>query len=110
MSAPTLSNSRSALAPGTDRLFQPVSLGCYTLPHRIVMAPLTRARAARERVPNDLMAEYYAQRASAGLIISEATSISEQPIFSKWTSIRRSCSGAQRWRGDEAGIAPLPVI
>ncbi len=44
------------------------------------MAPLTRARAGRERLPNDLMAEYYAQRASAGLIITEATVISEQGI------------------------------
>ena len=42
------------------------------------MAPLTRARAGRERVPNDLMREYDTQRASAGLIISEATTISEQ--------------------------------
>jgi 2,4-dienoyl-CoA reductase-like NADH-dependent reductase (Old Yellow Enzyme family) len=42
------------------------------------MAPLTRARAERERVPNDLMAEYYTQRAAAGLIISDATTNSEQ--------------------------------
>ncbi|HRI12825.1 MAG TPA: alkene reductase [Verrucomicrobiota bacterium] len=48
------------------------------LRNRIVMAPLTRARAGRERVPNELMLEYYTQRASAGLIISEATTISEQ--------------------------------
>lgn len=44
------------------------------------MAPLTRARAGRERLPNDLMAEYYTQRASAGLIITEATVVSEQGI------------------------------
>ena len=50
------------------------------LRNRVVMAPLTRARAGRERIPNDLMAEYYVQRASAGLIISEATSISEQGL------------------------------
>ncbi|NDA67390.1 MAG: alkene reductase, partial [Verrucomicrobia bacterium] len=42
------------------------------------MAPLTRGRAGRERVPNDLMVEYYTQRASAGLIIAEATTITEQ--------------------------------
>jgi N-ethylmaleimide reductase len=48
------------------------------LSNRVVMAPLTRARAGRERLPNDLMVEYYTQRASAGLIISEATVISEQ--------------------------------
>jgi N-ethylmaleimide reductase len=50
------------------------------LRNRVVMAPLTRARAGRDRVPNDLMAEYYTQRASAGLIIAEATTISEQGI------------------------------
>ncbi len=48
------------------------------LRNRVVMAPLTRARAGRERVPNELMVEYYTQRASAGLIIAEATTISEQ--------------------------------
>ena len=51
-----------------------------TLANRIVMAPLTRARAGQERIPNDLMATYYAQRAGAGLIISEATSISRQGL------------------------------
>lgn len=50
------------------------------LRNRVVMAPLTRARAGRQRVPNDLMAEYYVQRASAGLIVAEATSISEQGL------------------------------
>src|SRR5512135_3648562 len=59
-------------------LLSPVDLGGLTLRTRVVMAPLTRARAGRERVPNDLMAEYYTQRASAGLIITEATVISEQ--------------------------------
>ena len=48
-------------------LLSPVDLGGLTLRTRVVMAPLTRARAGRERVPNDLMAEYYTQRASAGL-------------------------------------------
>lgn len=51
-----------------------------TLRNRVVMAPLTRARAGMERMPNSLMATYYAQRASAGLIISEATVVSEQGI------------------------------
>ena len=50
------------------------------LRNRVVMAPLTRGRAGRERVPNDLMTEYYTQRASAGLIVAEATTISEQGI------------------------------
>ena len=59
-------------------LFQPIQLGAIELQNRIIMAPLTRARAGGDRIPNPLMAEYYRQRASAGLIISEATQISEQ--------------------------------
>jgi N-ethylmaleimide reductase len=57
-------------------LFSPIQLGALALPNRIFMAPLTRCRAAEGHVPDDLNAEYYAQRASAGLIISEATSVS----------------------------------
>jgi 2,4-dienoyl-CoA reductase-like NADH-dependent reductase (Old Yellow Enzyme family) len=56
-------------------LFDPVRIGAWDLPNRILMAPLTRARAGAARIPNALMAEYYAQRASAGMIISEATSV-----------------------------------
>ena len=59
-------------------LLSSVRLGDLSLKNRVVMAPLTRARAGAERLPNALMAEYYAQRASAGLIISEATVISTQ--------------------------------
>jgi N-ethylmaleimide reductase len=61
-------------------LLSPFDLRGLPLRNRVVMAPLTRARAGCERLPNDLMAEYYAQRASAGLIITEATVISEQGI------------------------------
>jgi 2,4-dienoyl-CoA reductase-like NADH-dependent reductase (Old Yellow Enzyme family) len=56
-------------------LFDPLQLGSLTLPNRIFLAPLTRARAGQQRVPNALMAEYYRQRASAGLILTEATSV-----------------------------------
>jgi 2,4-dienoyl-CoA reductase-like NADH-dependent reductase (Old Yellow Enzyme family) len=56
-------------------LFDPIKVGRLTCPNRIFMAPLTRGRATRDHVPTDLMAQYYAQRASAGLIISEATGI-----------------------------------
>ncbi|TJZ87154.1 alkene reductase [Paracoccus hibiscisoli] len=56
-------------------MFEPLTLGAVTLRNRIVMAPLTRSRAGDARVPNDLMVEYYSQRAGAGLILSEATSI-----------------------------------
>ena len=61
-------------------LFNPIQLGAIELPNRILMAPLTRARAGREGVPNELMARYYAQRAGAGLIISEATGISREGL------------------------------
>ena len=61
-------------------LFDPLQLGALHLPNRVVMAPLTRARAGRDAVPTPIMAEYYAQRASAGLIISEATGISREGL------------------------------
>ncbi|MEI6492995.1 MAG: alkene reductase [Verrucomicrobiota bacterium] len=64
----------------SPHLLSPYDLHGLTLRNRVVMAPLTRGRAGSERVPNDLMAEYYIQRASAGLIIAEATSISEQGL------------------------------
>lgn len=63
-----------------SKLFDPLSLGSLEIPSRIIMAPLTRARAGREAVPNELMAAYYAQRAGAGLIISEATGISREGL------------------------------
>ncbi len=56
-----------------EALFTPVQLGAIALPNRIVMAPLTRCRADADHVPTDIMADYYAQRAGAGLIIAEAT-------------------------------------
>lgn len=58
-------------------LFKPIKVGAFTLPNRIFMAPLTRCRAGLEHIPNELMAKYYSQRASAGLIIAEATMIQE---------------------------------
>ena len=61
-----------------SKLLEPFQLHEIQLANRVVMAPLTRARAGEERIPNDIMAEYYTQRASAGLIITEATTISEQ--------------------------------
>lgn len=63
-----------------SNLFQPLRLGAIEAPNRIVMAPLTRARATREAVPTPIMADYYRQRASAGLIISEATGISREGL------------------------------
>ncbi len=64
----------------TNSLLSPFDLHGLPLKTRVVLAPLTRARAGQERLPNALMAEYYAQRASAGLIITEATVVSRQGI------------------------------
>ncbi|WP_437881094.1 alkene reductase [Pseudomonas sp. LRF_L74] len=61
-------------------LFDPIQIGDLQLPNRIIMAPLTRCRADAGRVPNALMAEYYTQRASAGLILSEATSVTPMGV------------------------------
>src|SRR3954468_6029597 len=62
-------------------IFDPITIGDLHLPNRVIMAPLTRARAVGGgRVPNALMAEYYVQRASAGLILSEATSVTPQGV------------------------------
>jgi N-ethylmaleimide reductase len=57
-------------------IFEPLQLGSFVLANRVFMAPLTRSRANAEGVPGELAAKYYAQRASAGLIVSEATQIS----------------------------------
>src|SRR5436190_1697599 len=59
-------------------LFQPFRLHDLTLPNRVVLAPMTRGRAGAARLPNRMMAEYYTQRSSAGLVITEATTISEE--------------------------------
>jgi len=61
-------------------LFDPIQIGDLHLANRIIMAPLTRCRASEGRVPNDLMRDYYVQRASAGLILTEATSVSPMGV------------------------------
>ena len=60
------------------KLFEPFKLGPITLPNRLVMAPLTRNRAVAGMVPSPLAVEYYGQRASAGLLITEASQVSQQ--------------------------------
>lgn len=70
----------------TNALFQPMQLGNLTLKNRIVMPPMTRSRATQPgNLANDMMAQYYAQRASAGLIIAEGTQISEMGQGYAWT-------------------------
>ena len=85
-------------------LLQPFQLGDLSLPNRVVMAPLTRGRAGQERIPNAVMAEYYAQRASAGLIISEATTIS--PQANGWLESPGIYTDAMEagWRGVTAAV------
>ncbi len=61
-------------------LLSPIKLGNIELKNRVIMAPLTRARAGVERIPNDLMLEYYTQRAGAGMILTEATAITEDAV------------------------------
>ncbi len=58
-----------------SKIFEPLQIGRLTIPNRIIMAPLTRTRASAGRVPNSMMAEYYRQRSTAGLILTEATSV-----------------------------------
>src|ERR1700720_2740003 len=89
---------RAQQAPA-ELLFQPYKLGALTLPHRIVMAPLTRSRARQPgNVPTSLNACYYAQRASAALIISEATQVSMQGQGYAWTPGIHSREQVEGWR------------
>ena len=64
----------------TAGLFTPGRLGPYTLPHRMLMAPMTRNRARRDGVPSPSAVIYYAQRASAAMIVTETTTVSEQAV------------------------------
>ncbi len=63
-----------------NTLFSPYELGSLKLKNRFVMSPMTRSRALEGSVPNPLAAEYYAQRAGAGLIVTEATQVSPQGV------------------------------
>jgi N-ethylmaleimide reductase len=98
--ATIIRTSRAAQAPETDVLFQPYRLGPFNLRHRIVMAPLTRSRARQPgNVPNSLAACYYAQRASAALIVSEATQVSMQGQGYAWTPASTAVSRLRRGIG-----------
>ena len=85
-------------------LFDPIRLGAIAAPNRIIMAPLTRGRATREHVPTPLMAEYYAQRAGAGLIISEATGISQQGLGWPYAPGLWSAEQVAAWRPVTAAV------
>jgi N-ethylmaleimide reductase len=98
-SATPLGEGVAARQAPEEMLFQPYRLGPYELPHRIVMAPLTRSRARQPgNVPGPLNACYYAQRASAALIISEATQVSMQGQGYAWTPGIHSREQIEGWR------------
>ncbi len=79
-------------------LFDPLELGAIAAPNRIFMAPMTRARGTREHVPTPMMAAYYAQRASAGLIISEAIGITQQGLGWPYATGLWSAEQIAGWR------------
>ncbi|WP_297833739.1 alkene reductase [uncultured Roseibium sp.] len=80
-------------------LFDRYDLGPLALPSRIVMAPMTRSRSTQPgNVPNDMMADYYGQRASAGMIVSEATQISSQGQGYSFTPGIHSAEQVDGWR------------
>lgn len=92
-------SSDAAHAPDSNVLFQPYRLGPFNLRNRIVMAPLTRSRARQPgNVPSSLAACYYAQRASAALIVSEATQVSMQGQGYAWTPGIHSREQVEGWR------------
>jgi N-ethylmaleimide reductase len=101
-----MSESTTLIAPATaaqktpvEPLFEPVRLGRYDLRHRMVMAPLTRSRARQPgNVPSALNACYYAQRASAPLIVTEATQVSQQGQGYAWTPGSHSREQVEGWR------------
>ncbi|GAB0113235.1 alkene reductase [Acidisoma sp. C75] len=79
-------------------LFDPIRLGSLDLPNRIFMAPLTRARATEDRIPTPLMRDYYVQRASAGLIVTEATVVTAKGVGYERTPGIWSDAQVEGWR------------
>lgn len=81
-----------------DHLFSPVRVGPYELGNRLVMAPMTRNRASRPNVPQPMNALYYAQRATAGLVITEATQVSPQGVGYPSTPDIHNVEQVEGWR------------
>src|SRR5258707_2095262 len=101
MSKSITSGTRSGaeLQTPSELLFQPVKVGRYNLRHRVVMAPLPRSRSRQPgNVPTALNACYYEQRASAALIVSEATQVSMQGQGYAWTPGIHSREQVEGWR------------
>jgi N-ethylmaleimide reductase len=97
---PTTSGAQTVARPiPAELLFQPIKVGRYDLPHRIVMAPLTRSRSGQPgNVPTALNACYYAQRASAALIVSEAAQVSMEGQGYAWTPGIHTREQVDGWR------------
>lgn len=91
-------------------LLEPFKIGDLALKNRVVMAPMTRARAGETRIPNALMAKYYAQRDGAGLIVTEATVISEQA--NGWVNTPGIYSDEQgeAWKQVTAAVSETPIF
>jgi len=86
-------------------LFSPITIGNLNLPHRIIMAPLTRSRAGQPgNYPTAMNVEYYRQRAGAGLIITEATQISQQGQGYAWTPGIYTQDQVEGWKGVSAAV------
>jgi N-ethylmaleimide reductase len=89
------------MSPG---LFDPFRLGGLRLPNRVVMPPMTRARAAAGEVPTRMMADYYAQRASAGLIVTEGIQVSPRGQGYAWTPGLHTPAQVSGWREVTAAV------
>lgn len=93
-----MSVSSPVVAAEVEPLFRPVRLGPLDLPHRVVMAPMTRSRANERGVPSSLAIEYYRQRSSAALIVTEATQISSEGAGYLYTPGIHSSEQVKAWR------------
>ncbi len=88
-----------------ETLFTPTTLGPYTLKNRIVLPPLTRSRSSQPgNIPNDLMAEYYSQRASAGFMVTEGTQIEPRGQGYAWTPGIYSAAQIEGWKKVTAAV------
>src|SRR5271154_2444199 len=85
-------------------IFSPFQLGSLNLPNRVIMAPMTRNRAGPGNVPGDMNATYYAQRASAGLIVSEATQVSPHGVGYPGTPGIHSAAQVDGWKRVTAAV------
>jgi len=86
------------VATALEPLFRPVRLGPLDLPHRVVMAPMTRSRANEQGVPSSLAIEYYRQRSSAALIVTEATQVSSEGAGNMYTPGIHTAAQMEAWR------------